>query len=118
MSRRIRDLCRGQGLGEPVIEVSASWVTTMFHRPTSEVGTRTGPEQESRKSQGTKWALSRLQVEILRNCLTKTGIGTLMASVARKDRTRFRNQVLKPLLDAGWLEMTIPDKPTGSKQKY
>ena len=45
--RRIRDLCREQGLGEPVIEVSASWVTTSFHRPTSEVGTRTGPKQES-----------------------------------------------------------------------
>ena len=41
-----------------------------------------------------------------------------MASVARKDRTKFRNQVLKPLLDTGWLEMTIPDKPTSSKQKY
>ena len=41
-----------------------------------------------------------------------------MASVARKDRTKFRNQVLKPLLDIGWLEMTIPDKPTSSKQKY
>ncbi|MDE3257704.1 MAG: transcriptional regulator [Gemmatimonadota bacterium] len=41
-----------------------------------------------------------------------------MASVSRKDRTKFRNQVLKPLLDAGWLEMTIPDKPTSSKQKY
>ncbi len=41
-----------------------------------------------------------------------------MASVDRKDRTRFKNQVLKPLLDVGWLEMTIPDKPTSSKQKY
>ena len=41
-----------------------------------------------------------------------------MALAGRKDRTRFRNQVLKPLLDAGWLEMTVPDKPTNSKQKY
>ena len=41
-----------------------------------------------------------------------------MTSVSRSDRTRFRNQVLKPLLEAGWLEMTIPDKPTSSKQKY
>ena len=37
-----------------------------------------------------------------------------MALVSRKDRTRFRNQVMKPLLDAGWLEMTIPEKPIGS----
>ena len=63
-------------------------------------------------------APSRHQVEILRNCLTGKAIRTLMTSVSRKDRTKFRNQVLKPLLDAGWLEMTIPDKPTSSKQKY
>ena len=78
------------------------------------MGTRTGLKQESGKSH----ALSRHQVEILRNRLTEKAIGTLMASVARKDRTKFRNQVLKPLLQGGWLETTIPDKPTSSKQKY
>ena len=36
----------------------------------------------------------------------------------RRDSTKFRNQVLKPLMEAGWLEMTIPDKPRSSKQKY
>ncbi len=41
-----------------------------------------------------------------------------MQVVGRQDRTKFRNQVLKPLLEAGWLEMTVPDKPTSSKQKY
>jgi ATP-dependent DNA helicase RecG len=34
------------------------------------------------------------------------------------NRTRFKNQVLNSLLNAGLLEMTIPDKPTSSKQKY
>jgi len=36
----------------------------------------------------------------------------------RTNRTKFRDQVIKPLIDAGWIEMTIPDKPTSSKQKY
>jgi ATP-dependent DNA helicase RecG len=34
------------------------------------------------------------------------------------DRTKFRNHVLTPLLDAGLIEMTIPDKPRSSLQKY
>ena len=117
--RRIRDLCREHGVAEPLIEVlacaepgsagrSESWVTTTFRRPVT----------ESEEEIGDRSALSRHQVQILRNCLTEKAIGTLMASVSRKDRTKFRNQVLKPLLQGGWLETTIPDKPTSSKQKY
>lgn len=41
-----------------------------------------------------------------------------MVMAGRTSRTKFRDQVLKPLLEAGWLEMTIPDKPRSSKQKY
>jgi ATP-dependent DNA helicase RecG len=42
----------------------------------------------------------------------------LMRPSGRSDRTKFRNQVLRPLLDAGLLEMTVPDKPRSSKQQY
>ena len=41
-----------------------------------------------------------------------------MQMAGRSNRTKFRDQVLKPLMEAGWLEMTIPDKPRSSKQKY
>ena len=47
-----------------------------------------------------------------------TEIGELMAIAKRSDRTKFRNQVLNPLLKENFIEMTIPDKPTSSKQKY
>lgn len=36
----------------------------------------------------------------------------------RTDRTKFWDQVVAPLLEAGRLEMTIPDKPPSSKQQY
>ena len=41
-----------------------------------------------------------------------------MSLVGRTNRTKFRDQVVRPLLGAGWLEMTIPDKPRSSKQRY
>jgi ATP-dependent DNA helicase RecG len=45
-------------------------------------------------------------------------MSALMGLCSRKDRTKFQNQIIRPLLDAGLLEMTIPDKPRSSRQRY
>ena len=67
---------------------------------------------------GTKSALSRHQVEILSLAQTEKALLDLMKITGRTDRTKFRNQVLNPLLGEGLLEMTIPDKPNSRLQKY
>ena len=72
----------------------------------------------SRDQVGTKSALSRHQVEILRKCLADTPLRDLITITGRTDRTKFRDQVLAPLLDDALIVMTIPDKPTSSNQKY
>jgi len=67
---------------------------------------------------GTKLAPSWHQAKILEMCLNDSNIVYLMSIDGRTDRTKFRNQVLNPLIADGLIEMTIPDKPTSSKQKY
>jgi predicted transcriptional regulator len=42
----------------------------------------------------------------------------LMAITGRSDRTKFRHQVLNSLIEGGLIEMTVPDKPRSSKQRY
>ncbi|MCK4306237.1 MAG: transcriptional regulator [Candidatus Eisenbacteria sp.] len=42
----------------------------------------------------------------------------LLELCGRSDRTKFRDQVIRPLLDAGLLELPVPDKPTSSLQRY
>ena len=41
-----------------------------------------------------------------------------MEAFGRTNRTKFRNQMLNPLLNAGWLEMTLPEKPSSKFQQY
>ncbi|MDR0578436.1 MAG: putative DNA binding domain-containing protein [Candidatus Accumulibacter sp.] len=72
----------------------------------------------SRDQVGTKSGPSRDQVEVLHMCMQEKTITELMRFAGRSSRTKFRDQVLKPLLESGRLEMTIPDKPTSSRQKY
>lgn len=67
---------------------------------------------------GTKSGLSRHQVEILRKCFADGEIAELTTIAERVNRTKFRDQVLKPLLAANMQAMTIPDKPTSRNQRY
>lgn len=72
----------------------------------------------SRHQVGTKSALSPDQVEILKKCCEDRSLLDMMQMLGRSDRTKFRNQLLNPLIDSGLVEMTIPQKPRSSKQKY
>ena len=112
--KRIRDEARGGGYPEPVWEANG-FVTTIF-RPNPGVRSMVGAQSTGEVS--TKSALSRHQVEILRNCQSDKALVELMAVAGRSDRTKFRRQVLNLLLERGLLEMTIPDRPRSSRQRY
>lgn len=42
----------------------------------------------------------------------------LMTLLELKHRDNFMEKYLKPAIAQGWVERTIPDKPTSSRQKY
>ena len=42
----------------------------------------------------------------------------MLAFMGLSDRTKFRRKYIRPLLEAGILELTIPDKPNSQNQKY
>ena len=110
----------------PVFEENG-FFTAIFY-PNPEVRAQAGASKTPQKHPtgtpqvvrqfGTKLALSRDQVEIIDKCLHDSQIGELMVLAGRTNRTKFRDQVLKPLIAAGFIEMTFPDKPRSSKQQY
>lgn len=85
-------------------------------------GSGTIPAQDRegivRHQVGTKSAPSRHHLEVLRMCLESKTLVDLLNVFGRVDRTKFRNQVIRPLLDHGWLEMTVPAKPRSRSQRY
>ncbi len=58
------------------------------------------------------------QVKILKNCKKENTADELMKISGRSHKTRFKNDILNPLIECGFFERTIPEKPKSPKQKY
>lgn len=113
-TNRVIEECEHYGIEPPIFEERAGALFVTFR---AQIGPRQA-EEPSRHQVGTKSALSRHQVQVIENATYPCSIADLMRACGRTDRTKFRDQVVRPLLDAGLLEMTIPDKPRSSRQQY
>ena len=51
-------------------------------------------------------------------CAEARSFGEMLAYMGFSDRTKFRRKYIHPLLEAGILEQTMPEKPNSRNQKY
>jgi len=114
-TNRVVEACRAYGNAEPTFTEASGAVTVTFK---AEVVTGARDLVPGGHQVGTKSALSLYQVQVLELAEVPRALAELMVPSGRTDRTKFRDQVVAPLLDAGLLEMTSPDKPRSSKQQY
>ena len=121
--KRIRGLCREYGVAEPRIEVSEHWFSVSFPRPAmpdddvhAEIhGAGTSGPQVPRKYPASTQQVLAILTASLTGEVTRE---QLQSATGMKDREHFRKEYLNVLLGSGLLEMTIPDKPRSSKQRY
>lgn len=93
--------CRENGLSDPEWKSDERLgVTVTFRAP--QVTPQVTPQVEK--------LLAALRGEMSR--------GDLMVGVQIKDRKHFTEAFIKPALEGGLIEMTLPDKPNSSKQQY
>ena len=59
-----------------------------------------------------------INASVLIYCRSPKKISEMQAALGYSNRTKFRRRYLEPLLDEALLEMTIPEKPTSSRQSY
>jgi len=62
--------------------------------------------------------ISSDQVRILKNCNTENTAAELIQILKRTNKTKFKQIILDPLINCGFFELTVPDKPKSPKQKY
>lgn len=68
------------------------------------------PQVDPQVTPQVKQLLDVLEGEMLRE--------EIQALLGLKDRKSFRERYIKPALEAGLIEMTLPDKPTSKIQRY
>jgi ATP-dependent DNA helicase RecG len=60
-------------------------------------------------------------IAVLLHLLSATGDMSrpeLLTQLGLKDRKHLRERYLAPAIDAGWVAMTLPDKPQSRDQRY
>ena len=67
---------------------------------------------------GTKKGLSWDHLKILKNCKNKSSAIELMEILNRTNKSKFKNTIINPLVENGFLELSNPDKPKSPTQKY
>src|SRR3990167_1605917 len=112
-TNRVFAECKRYGIKPPTFEERQGYLIVTFWA-------QIGPEAKgaSREQVGTKSGLSREQVEVLNICREEKSLLEIMTPTGRKNRTKFSERFIKPLLEMGLIERTIPEKPNSRLQKY
>ena len=74
--------------------------------------------QDKAQDKAQNKAQDKIIMEIIKFCKQERNIFEIMNYIGYKNRTRFRRDYIKPLVEKGILRMTISDKPTSKNQKY
>lgn len=122
--RRMIEDAREHKCPEPKFIVNGFFTATFW--PTSEIARKVTPQVSKEVSeqvtpevtaQVTEQVTEQVAI-MLRAACEPRSLKELQGAVGLKHRPHFIKSYLEPLLAAKWLQMTIPDKPRSSKQRY
>ena len=123
--------CRDAGLREPEFAIRDGFVQTLW-RPEPQITTQVTTQDKGQETKALEeladcLGLPTPQVttqvaeqvaKVLRATVEPTPREQLQEAMGLQNREHFRQTYLEPLVTGGWLERTVPDKPTSRLQKY
>ena len=100
--RRILNAFKTYGLPAPRFEETSGGFMVTVYKKTREVTPQVTPQVKA----------------ILKSAAGEVSASSLQRAAGLKDRMHFLKTYLLPMIECGWLERTIPDKPRSRMQKY
>ena len=112
--RRMRDEAHAHGAPEPVFHTDTFFTAKFLPRSDQNENTA----QALHKHRTSTAQVSDQVVRLLKFASEPRTRDEMQRIAGLKHRQHFNKEYLKPLLVAGWLTMTIPDKPSSPRQRY
>ncbi len=120
-TNRVIALCRKHGAAPPMFEERQGFLIVTFKAQMVVEGAAEAPEVQPATQPATQSATQSTDpVDRLLACLARgeMSAGELRSALRIKHRPTFRANYLHPALATGWIEYTLPDKPSSRLQKY
>ncbi len=108
--KRIKQICADYGVVAPEIQVEEDWFTVSFPRVSATATTEVTPQVSPEVTPEVGKILTVIQGEMSRMEI-QNELGLI-------DEKHFREHYQQPAIAMGLIEMTVPDKPRSSRQKY
>ena len=118
--QRMREGARERGYPEPAFNTDGFFTVTFtpIQTPVEDRHQVGNKKALSGHQDGTKWVLREEELKLLKNLTKESTLVELLTVTGRSDRSKFRKNVLLPLIQDGLIELTIPDKPRSQHQRY
>ena len=115
-------LKKEESIEEPVISQSEDWTKEI--KRSQKIGQEVEQlsfiydDNNNKLILGTKKGLSLDHLKIIKNCKNESSAIELMEILNRANKSKFKNTIINPLVENGFLELSNPDKPKSPTQKY
>ena len=112
--QRVKNMLKENGNPEPKFNVSKATAFEVTVQPSLSLNLVTDGEKVTKSATKS----TELMNEVIAFCEEPRSLTEIMAHLGLKHRNNTKSRYIDPLIENGFLEMTIPDKPKSRSQKY
>lgn len=112
--QRVKTMLKDNGNPEPIFNVGKITAFEVMVQPSLSLNLVTDGEKVTKSATKSTETMN----EVLAFCERPRSLTEIMTHLGLKHRNNTKSRYIDPLIENGFLEMTIPEKPNSRNQKY